>query len=206
MQSAPTTPPSPPPLFPRHALGALGSLFLLLGLLLIWRGWDLSAAANRPLHLEPAYPADLNNATLAELEILPGVGPTLIRSLDEYRRQNGGFRDVSELLDIKGIGPILFEQLKDRVTVGPSPNLSQSPLPVVFQRETTKLPEGATLDPNTASIEELTQLPGVGPTLAGRIAESRKGLRFESVEDLRRVRGIGAKTLENIRPYIQIAP
>lgn len=206
MQSAPTTPPSPPPLFPRHALGALGSLFLLLGLLLIWRGWDLSAAANRPLHLEPAYPADLNNATLAELEILPGVGPTLIRSLDEYRRQNGGFRDVSELLDIKGIGPILFEQLKDRVTVGPSANLSQSTLPVVFQRETTKLPEGATLDPNTASIEELTQLPGVGPTLAGRIAESRKGLRFESVEDLRRVRGIGAKTLENIRPYIQIAP
>jgi competence protein ComEA len=63
------------------------------------------------------------------------------------------------------------------------------------------------VDVNTADCPELMQLPGIGPKLAERIVESRKtDGPFASVDDLRRVSGIGRKVLERIRPYLQTAP
>jgi competence protein ComEA len=59
------------------------------------------------------------------------------------------------------------------------------------------------VDFNKADVPELMQLPGIGPALAQRIVESRKtDGPFSGLEDLRRVRGIGPKTLEQIRPYL----
>lgn len=56
---------------------------------------------------------------------------------------------------------------------------------------------------NTADWPEFAQLPGIGETLARRIIESRqKDGPFDKPEDLRRVRGIGPKTLEKIRPFL----
>jgi competence protein ComEA len=58
-------------------------------------------------------------------------------------------------------------------------------------------------DINTAEGPELLQLPGVGEQMVQRVMKSRreKGC-FETIEDLRRVRGIGPKTLEKLRPYL----
>ena len=63
------------------------------------------------------------------------------------------------------------------------------------------------VDVNEADWAELAQLPRIGPTLAKRIVESREadGL-FTDVEDLRRVRGIGPKTLDGMRPYLRSIP
>jgi competence protein ComEA len=59
------------------------------------------------------------------------------------------------------------------------------------------------VDINAAAWPELSQLPGVGETLARRIVESReRDGPFHSHEDLRRVTGIGPKTLEEMRPYL----
>jgi competence ComEA-like helix-hairpin-helix protein len=55
------------------------------------------------------------------------------------------------------------------------------------------------LNPNTADDEELRQLPGVGPQLAGRIVEGRP---YQSAEDLRQVPGLGESVLENIKPFL----
>jgi competence protein ComEA len=63
------------------------------------------------------------------------------------------------------------------------------------------------VDINTADLPELMQLPGVGPTLARRIIESRETAGpFDSPDDLRRVSGIGQKRLEQIRPFLRSIP
>jgi competence protein ComEA len=59
------------------------------------------------------------------------------------------------------------------------------------------------VDINTADQPELTQLPGIGDTLAQRIIEIRQTAGpFAELDDLRKVRGIGPKIMERIRPYL----
>ena len=55
--------------------------------------------------------------------------------------------------------------------------------------------EKVIIDINTATVEELVTLPGVGKKLAQRIVEERRERRFDSLEDLERVKGIGKKML-----------
>lgn len=63
------------------------------------------------------------------------------------------------------------------------------------------------VDVNKADWPELAQLPGIGETLSQRIVKSRQeNGPFLDHEDLRRVRGIGPKTLESIRPYLRPIP
>jgi competence protein ComEA len=58
------------------------------------------------------------------------------------------------------------------------------------------------IDLNRATVDELRRLPGIGPGLAGRIVEARDAAPFTSVEDLRRVRGVGAAKLERVRTLV----
>ncbi|MER3417248.1 MAG: hypothetical protein C4297_13720 [Gemmataceae bacterium] len=63
------------------------------------------------------------------------------------------------------------------------------------------------LDVNLAGVEELVQVPGIGPVLAHRIVEEReRNGPYRSVDDLTRVRGIKGKTLEKLRPYVTAQP
>lgn len=63
------------------------------------------------------------------------------------------------------------------------------------------------VDLNSADWPELVQLPGIGETLARRIVESRQADGpFVEHGDLQRVRGIGPKTLEGVRPYLLPMP
>lgn len=57
---------------------------------------------------------------------------------------------------------------------------------------------------NSASAGELQQLPGIGPALAQRIVETRKGGRFTSADDLLRVPGIGKAKLAKLRDYVEV--
>lgn len=65
-------------------------------------------------------PVDLNQATQRQLDVLPGIGSVLASRIVEYRRFKGGFRSVSELRAVSGIGPKRYAALKDLVTVGSS--------------------------------------------------------------------------------------
>ncbi|MEU6077742.1 helix-hairpin-helix domain-containing protein [Micromonospora sp. NPDC047074] len=60
---------------------------------------------------------NLNTATLAQLDALPGVGPVLAQRILAHRDQHGGFRSVGDLRQVDGIGDARYEQLKDLVTV-----------------------------------------------------------------------------------------
>ena len=57
---------------------------------------------------------------------------------------------------------------------------------------------------NSAGVSELQQLPGIGPALAQRIVETRKGGRFTSADDLLRVPGIGKAKLAKLRDYVEV--
>jgi competence protein ComEA len=60
---------------------------------------------------------NLNTATLADLDTLPGVGPVLAQRILDARDAQGGFKSVSDLRKVDGIGDARYEQLKDLVTV-----------------------------------------------------------------------------------------
>ncbi|WP_405090833.1 ComEA family DNA-binding protein [Micromonospora sp. NBC_01392] len=64
-----------------------------------------------------AGPVNLNTATLAQLDALPGVGPVLAQRILDHRDQHGGFRSVADLRQVDGIGDARYEQLKELVTV-----------------------------------------------------------------------------------------
>lgn len=66
---------------------------------------------------EMAFPININTADQAMLELLPGIGPAYAKRIIEYREQNGGFNDVSELTNVKGIGEKRFEKIRAFVTL-----------------------------------------------------------------------------------------
>lgn len=65
--------------------------------------------------------------------------------------------------------------------------------------------EGGRININTADVDQLTDLPGIGPSYAQRIVEYRKEFGpFKTIEDLLNVRGIGDRTFEKIRDRITV--
>ena len=64
-----------------------------------------------------AEPIDINTASAAELETLPGIGPATAAAIVEHRAQHGPYASVDDLEAVRGIGPAKLEAIRDRVTV-----------------------------------------------------------------------------------------
>ncbi len=62
---------------------------------------------------------DINQATATELEMLPGIGPTMAANIVAYREANGPFAAIEAIMDVPGIGEGRFAEMKDLITVGP---------------------------------------------------------------------------------------
>lgn len=60
---------------------------------------------------------NLNTATAAQLESLPGIGKSTAERIIEYRQKSGGFKKVEELMNVRGIGEKNFLALKPLITV-----------------------------------------------------------------------------------------
>jgi competence protein ComEA len=73
------------------------------------------AAAASPAAGAPTAPLDLNSATAAQLDALPGVGPVTAQKIVDYRQQHGPFTSVDDLDAISGIGPAKIANLKGLV-------------------------------------------------------------------------------------------
>ncbi len=79
-------------------------------------GHAVEAGEEAPREAGPGT-LDLNRATEAELDALPGIGPSKAKAILAHRDKIGGFRRVEQLLDVKGIGPKVFEHLSGLVHV-----------------------------------------------------------------------------------------
>lgn len=66
-------------------------------------------------------PLDLNLASEAELELLPGIGEQKARDLVRYREQHGSFRSLEQVTAVKGIGPKTVERWQGLVQLAPAP-------------------------------------------------------------------------------------
>jgi competence protein ComEA len=81
------------------------------------------AAQTKPAARSAAKPAstatvNLNTASAAELETLPGVGAKTAALIVEFRQKNGPFKKIEELMNVRGIGEKNFLKLKPQITVG----------------------------------------------------------------------------------------
>ena len=66
----------------------------------------------------PSGPVNLNTATVAQLDSLPGVGKSTAQRIVDYRQKNGAFKKIEELMNVKGVGEKSFLKLKPLITVG----------------------------------------------------------------------------------------
>lgn len=66
----------------------------------------------------PTGEVNLNTATAADLDALPGVGPVTAQAIIAWREQHGGFASVDQLAEVDGIGPGKLAKLRGSVTVG----------------------------------------------------------------------------------------
>jgi len=136
---------------------------------------------------------DPDRASVQELTRLPRIGPALAVRIVEEREVNGPFGSLEALDAVPGIGPSVLNGLKEYVAFsGPERAGRQGQHPARVR---------VTL--STATAEELTQLPGIGPSRAEAIIQFRRQHgKFKSVDELNRVSGIGPATVERIRKYV----
>jgi competence protein ComEA len=76
------------------------------------------AAAKPKAAAAVTTPVNINTASVAQLEALPGIGTKTAQLIVDHRQKNGPFKKVEELMNVKGIGEKSFLKLKPMVTVG----------------------------------------------------------------------------------------
>ena len=152
---------------------------------------------------------DVNTASSAELQTLPGIGPSKANAIMVYRSENGPFADLGALDAVPGIGPSTLEKVSTLVDFGKGSESLAADLTVQPEAGEPKsepksepapiAPMGSGVNINVASAAQLESLPGIGAAKAAAIVESRQsqGL-FSSCQDLTRVSGIGQATVANM--------
>lgn len=146
---------------------------------------------------------DINTADISLIMQLPGIGPGLAEEIIKHRP----YSDLKDLLNVPGIGEKRLSRIKEMIDLpeggadvrghvrGPASAISVpvEPSPAVK------------IDLNKATIEELSNLPGIGPVLAQAIIDYReKNTRFNTLEELMQVPRIGEKTFEKIKGYLYV--
>ena len=108
---------------PSARSGAITAAGLALSLLCLLAGAaPLSASPEAPSAAKsgPAQPIDINSASVEQLTAVPGIGPSLAQRIVEFRKKEGPFQRVEDLLKIRGIGERSLEKIRPHVKVGRS--------------------------------------------------------------------------------------
>lgn len=74
-----------------------------------------SAASSNPVTAEKV---NINTASQAKLEELPGIGPVLAQNILNYREKIGSFKSIEQIMDVNGIGEKKFDAMKNMIMIG----------------------------------------------------------------------------------------
>lgn len=146
---------------------------------------------------------DVDRASAAELDRLPGVGMGLAKRIVADRQEHGPFGGVAGLDRVPGVGPGLLADLEESVTFSGRPAANAAPLPP--GAPAGPLSAGPAVDINTAPREALLTLPGIGPAKADAIVAYREAHGpFASLEAVLEVPGIGPGILARIKGLAKV--
>lgn len=188
---------------------------LLLGNGLALMGWNPPAdkgseadSLSKAVEHDVPLRLDIRTATAEELGTLTGIGEKRAADIIAFRLKTP-FTSVNQLLQVKGIGAKTYAKLlPDLLVFGDSTNVeltgekNTKTTKSKTDKETSK-PLGM-VNINKAGLEELCTLSGIGEVKAKAIIEWRNANgAFESIEDITKVKGIGAKTLEKNRDRLR---
>lgn len=136
---------------------------------------------------------DVDRATPAELQRLPGVGPALAKRIVADRETRGAFGGTAGLDRVPGIGPAMLAKLLPHLSFGGR------------TADAGGVVAAAGFDPNRAGVAEWDALPGIGPTRAKAIVAFRDSNGpFRRLDDLRRVPGLPASVISRLAAQLQL--
>ena len=133
---------------------------------------------------------------------LNGIGRAKAESIIQYRQTNGKFNNIDEIKNVKGIGNSIFSKISSYIYVeNPTYTSTDSPT----QSSDSNNSKTNKIIINTADINELIKITGVGQVIAQRIIDYRnENGSFKTIDDIIKVKGIGEKTFQKMKEQITI--
>lgn len=148
---------------------------------------------------------NINEADIETLAELPGIGPARAKKIYDRRITHGNFQSLFELMDVKGIGKKTLAKLIPHLEIiGDSTKINEFVIQVKSGGSESSNSE-AIININSAGQDELITLYRIGEVTAKRIIDYRnKKGNFNSIQDLKNVKGIGDGIFEKIKERITI--
>ncbi len=167
------------------------------------------------------FPLNLNTATAAQLQQLPGIGEVLANAIVEFRRINGNFVNKQQLLEVAGIGETTLSEIEaylyieNELPLSTEPSPTEPPTTIIETKTTTTEPtepptEAPTVEPsminlNTATAEQLLTLPGCDPVLADSILYLREHIHgFQNILEILYADGMTKELYLAWEPYLAV--
>ena len=143
---------------------------------------------------------NINKANMETLVKLPGIGPVKAKAIIDYREKIGKFESIYDLTRVKGIGKETMSKLEPYLeTVGDSADVKSYLISEGEKAITSKI------NINTASLNELILLPGIGEKKAQAIVKYREEIGgFKTKDEIKDVKGIGDSIYKKIKSKIKV--
>jgi competence protein ComEA len=153
-----------------------------------------TASTPTPAPAQPGGKVDLNTATADELETLPGIGPAKAKAIIEGRP----YTSLKDFESRNIVAASTVDKFRDQLTV-----TKAKAKPTTTAATTAPAPAepAGTVDLNTATVDELQSLPGIGPVKAQAIVDGRP---YKSVKDFESRNVVAASTLDKFRDQVTV--